>query len=125
MPNPLAPEWLDASVDANALVPGIWAQGVERDGSGQVTVQGISVSDLAHRFGTPLYVMDEDHARTQAIRVRQAFDAATAAAATSAKVYYASKAFLCTSVARLVADAGLLIDVASGCLLYTSDAADE
>lgn len=114
MPNPLAPEWLDASVDANALVPGIWASGVERDGAGQLSVQGISVSDLAHRFGTPLYVMDEDHARAQAIRVREAFDAAAAAASTTAKVYYASKAFLCTSIARLVVDAGLLIDVASG-----------
>lgn len=114
MPNPLAPEWLDASVDANALVPGIWANGVERDGSGQLSVQGITASDLAHNFGTPLYVMDEDHARARAEQVRAAFDAACTSIGTTAKVYYAGKAFLCTEVVRLVVDSGLYVDVASG-----------
>lgn len=113
MANPLAPEWLDASVDANALVPGIWANGVDRDGSGQLTVQGISVTDLAHRFSTPLYVMDEDHLRARALQVRSAFDVACVAAGTQAKVYYAGKAFLCTEVVRLVTDCGLYVDVAS------------
>ena len=76
MTNPLAPEWLDDSVDANALVPGIWADSVVRDGEGEITVGGVSASTLAHRFATPLYVVDENHARDRALRVRKAFDAA-------------------------------------------------
>ena len=112
--NPLAPEWLDASVDANALVPGIWSDSVIRDGEGEITVGGVSVSALAHRFSTPLYVVDEDHAKAQAVRVRKAFDAAFARVGTTAKVYYAGKAFLCTEVVRWVVDAGMYVDVASG-----------
>jgi diaminopimelate decarboxylase len=112
--NPLAPEWLDSSVDANALVPGIWADSVIRDGDGEITVGGVSVSALAHRFSTPLYVIDEGHAKARALRVRSAFDAAFARVGTSAKVYYAGKAFLCTEVVRWVVDAGMYVDVASG-----------
>lgn len=112
--NPLAPEWLDASVDANAIVPGIWADSVARDGSGEITVAGVAVSTLAHRFSTPLFVVDEDHAKARALRVRNAFDAAFERIGTSAKVYYAGKAFLCTEVVRWVVDAGLYVDVASG-----------
>ncbi len=114
MTNPLAPEWLDASVDANALVPGIWADSVVRDGEGEITVGGVSVTTLAHRFATPLYVVDETHARDRAVRVRKAFDAAAERIGTTAKVYYAGKAFLCTEVVRWVVDAGLYVDVASG-----------
>jgi diaminopimelate decarboxylase len=112
--NPLAPAWLDESVDANALVPGIWADSVVRDGSGEITVGGVTVSELAHRFSTPLYVVDEDHAKARARRVREAFDAALARVGSSAKVYYAGKAFLCTEVVRWVVDAGMYVDVASG-----------
>jgi diaminopimelate decarboxylase len=112
--NPLAPEWLDATVDANALVPAIWSDSVIRDGDGEITVGGVSVSALAHRFSTPLYVVDEDHAKARAVRVRAAFDAAFARVGTSAKVYYAGKAFLCTEVVRWVVDAGMFVDVASG-----------
>jgi diaminopimelate decarboxylase len=112
--NPLAPEWLDASVDANALVPGIWADSVLRDGEGEVTVAGVSATNLAHTFGTPLYVVDEQHAKARALRVRQAFDAAFERIGSKAKVYYAGKAFLCTEVVRWVSDAGLYVDVASG-----------
>jgi diaminopimelate decarboxylase len=112
--NPLAPEWLDSSVDANALVPGIWAESVIREGDGEITVGGVSVSALAHRFSTPLYVIDEGHAKARALRVRSAFDGAFARVGTSAKVYYAGKAFLCTEVVRWVVDAGMYVDVASG-----------
>jgi diaminopimelate decarboxylase len=112
--NPLAPEWLDASVDANALVPGIWADSVVRDGEGEVTVAGVSATNLAHTFGTPLYVVDEQHAKARALRVRTAFDAAFERIGSTAKVYYAGKAFLCTEVVRWVSNAGLYVDVASG-----------
>ena len=69
--NPLAPAWLDESVDANALVPGIWADAVSRDGSGEISIAGVSVSALAHRFSTPLYVIDEDHAKAREMLLTQ------------------------------------------------------
>jgi diaminopimelate decarboxylase len=48
------------------------------------------------------------------VRVRQAFDTAFDSIGTTAKVYYAGKAFLCTEVVRWVTEAGLGVDVASG-----------
>ncbi len=112
-PNPLAPSWLHVPDDANALVPGLWSRTVVRDGE-ELSVGGVRVSDLAARFGTPLYVVDEREARERAAEVRDALQTAFAEVGTAAKVYYAGKAFLSIEVARWMADAGLNIDVCSG-----------
>ncbi len=112
--NPLAPEWLRVPSDANALAPGVWSAGVTRDASGELAVAGVSASQLAERFGTPLYVFDEQFVRDQATRVREAFVREAARIGTTAQVYYAGKAFLSTEVVRWVTEAGLKIDVASG-----------
>jgi diaminopimelate decarboxylase len=112
--NPLAPLWLDASVDDNALVSGIWSENTARASSGEVNVAGVSVSSLAEEFGTPLYIVDESHARQRAETVRSAFEVALSNVSAKVKVYYAGKAFLCTEVVRWVAEAGLNVDVASG-----------
>jgi diaminopimelate decarboxylase len=112
--NPLAPAWLDAGVEANELVSGIWAQSVFRGQSGEIQITGLPVSEIASKFGTPVYVIDEQHVRTAALVVREVFGSAFRAVGTKAKVYYAGKAFLCTEVVRWVADAGLNVDVASG-----------
>jgi diaminopimelate decarboxylase len=61
--------------------------------------------DLARELGTPLFVYDEDHLRS---RCREA------AAAFGSRAVYASKAFLCRAMARLVHEEGLGIDVATG-----------
>ncbi|AXE54889.1 diaminopimelate decarboxylase [Aurantimicrobium sp. MWH-Uga1] len=112
--HPLAPTWLNADVDANELVDGVWASSVTRNSAGEVLVAGAHVSTLAQDFGTPLYVIDEAHARNRAVEVRNAFELVFTAIGTRAKVYYAGKAFLCTEVVRWVAEAGLNVDVASG-----------
>jgi diaminopimelate decarboxylase len=112
--NPLAPNWLNADVDDNALVSGIWADNVSRDSIGELQVAGLSISSLAQDFGTPVFVIDESHARHRAEQVRNAFDTALDSVGAKAKVYYAGKAFLCTEVVRWVAEAGLNVDVASG-----------
>lgn len=52
--------------------------------------------------------------RGRARRFRVAFDRAAAEHGTTAQVYYAGKAFLCTTVARWVVDEGLRIDVCTG-----------
>lgn len=112
--SPLAPGWLIQPDDANDIAPAIWPSSARRDAGGAVTIAGVALPDLAAEFGTPLYVVDEDELRARARAVRDAFREAFAAAGTSVEVYYAGKAFLCTTVARWVVEEGLRIDVASG-----------
>lgn len=111
--NPLAPSWLKVPDDPNALASGLWSRTVERD-AGELSVGGVTASDLAARFGTPLYVLDEQEARERAEEVRTAFTRAFHKAGSDATVYYAGKAFLSVEFARWMAEAGLNIDVCSG-----------
>jgi diaminopimelate decarboxylase len=69
---------------------------------------------LAEQFGTPLFVYDEDHLR-HACR--------EAVAAWGEGVAYATKAFLCTAMARLAYEEGMHLDVASGGELHVALAA--
>lgn len=112
--SPLAPGWLAHPDDANALAPAVWPASAERADDGAIRIAGASLTDLAAEFGTPLYVVDETEVRTRAAAVRDAFGSAFAEVGSSVHVYYAGKAFLCTTVARWVVEAGLRIDVASG-----------
>lgn len=73
---------------------------------GALSVGGCSVADIAAEYGTPVFVYDEEHLRA---RCRQAVEAFG-----HQQVVYATKAFLCKAMARLVYDEGLLLDVASG-----------
>ena len=72
------------------------------------------MQDLVAEFGTPLFVYDEAHLRA---RCREAVAAFPDGAA------YASKAFLCVAMARLVAEEGMEIDVATGGELHVALAA--
>ncbi len=114
LPNPLAPEWLALPADANTLHPGVWSRGASRDASGGIEVAGVSARTLAETFGTPLYVIDEADARARASDALAAFGREFARVGSSAKVYYAGKAFLSAEVARWVTGDGLHLDVASG-----------
>ncbi len=111
---PLVPEWLDVPQDANLLAADVWPESAARDESGELRIGGVGVAELRERFGTPLYVLDEDGVRARARRVRAAFDDAAARHGIQARVYYASKAFLSTEVVRWVTDEGLAVDVATG-----------
>jgi diaminopimelate decarboxylase len=98
------PSWLRQPVDANALVPQLWsATAVKSDGS--LVVGGVSIPDLVANVNTPAYVLDEADFRARARAFRDAF--------TAYDVYYAGKAFLCTTVARWIAEEGLCLDVCS------------
>jgi diaminopimelate decarboxylase len=112
--NPLAPAWLAVPVDANALPEHVWSRNARRTTSGELEIAGVSASALVAEFGTPVYVVDEADARSRAAGIREIFERELAAVGSTARVYYAGKAFLCTEVARWVTDAGLGIDVASG-----------
>ena len=60
----------------------------------------------SREHGTPAYVLDEQDFRARARAFREAFAAYD--------VFYAGKAFLCTAVARWVAEEGLSLDVCTG-----------
>jgi len=112
--NSLAPSWLPYPDDANDLASTVWSTNATRSAAGELTIAGVPASEIAATFGTPVYVLDEDDARSRAIAIRESFDAALASVGSSAKVYYAGKAFLSIQVARWMLDAGLNIDVCSG-----------
>jgi diaminopimelate decarboxylase len=91
-----------APKDLNALAAGIWPSSARRL-DGVLQLGGIAVPDLVARHGTPAFFMDEDDLRQRARAYATAFDAGD--------VYYAGKAFLCTTVARWIAEEGLGLDV--------------
>ncbi|HEX5510301.1 MAG TPA: diaminopimelate decarboxylase, partial [Actinomycetales bacterium] len=109
-----APSWLAVPEDPNALVPALWASGVHRAENGALSVAGVDVRDLAEEFGTPAYVLDENDFRTRARSFAHAFQDAFADACGGADVYYAGKAFLCTQVAKWIAEEGLRLDTCTG-----------
>ncbi len=94
------------AVELDALSPTVWPRGARRDDRGGVTLAGVDVRDLADRYGTPLFVVDEADFRARAAEFAAAFGARS--------VHYAAKAFLSVEVARWVADEGLSLDVCSG-----------
>ena len=85
------------------------------DDHGALTIGGLSVVELAAEFGTPLFVYDETHLRD---RCREAVDAFG-----HQQAIYATKAFLCTAMARLAYEEGMLLDVASGGEMHVALAA--
>ena len=84
------------------------------DNDGRLSVGGCDVLDLADEFGTPLFVYDEDHLRA---RCREAV------AAFPDGVAYATKAFLCTAMARLAVEEGMDLDVSTGGEIHVALAA--
>jgi diaminopimelate decarboxylase len=78
---------------------------------GSLGIGGCPAAELASEFGTPLFVYDEDHLRA---RCREAV------AAFGDGVSYATKAFLCLAMARLVHEEGMHLDVATGGELHVA-----
>jgi diaminopimelate decarboxylase len=99
------PTWLREPADVNALVPSLWSTTTRRAADGALEVGGVDLRDLAAAHGTPAYVLDVADFRSRARSFRDAF--------AGYDVYYAGKAFLCTSLARWIAEEGLSLDVCS------------
>jgi diaminopimelate decarboxylase len=94
---------------ANDLNPMIWPASAARNNEGEITVGGVTVSNLANQYGTPLYVFDEADVRQRARDYVSAFTVSDI----ETGVHYAGKAFITTKVAQWVNQEGLGIDVAS------------
>lgn len=83
---------------------------------GRLVVGGCFASELAEKYGTPLYVFDVNRAKNTAAAyvdvLRREYPDFT--------VCYASKAFCCAGIYSILAPLGLGADVVSGGELYTA-----
>ncbi|MBD2022187.1 diaminopimelate decarboxylase [Leptolyngbya sp. FACHB-36] len=80
-------------------------------------VGGCDVPDLVQKFGSPLYVLDEETLRSACRQYRDAFVQHYSG---ESQVLYASKAWNCLAICAIVASEGLGVDVVSGGELYTA-----
>jgi diaminopimelate decarboxylase len=78
----------------------------------ELSIAGITAKTLAQEFGTPTFFIDEADFRERALAWDKALK--DAFGANAGTVYYASKAFICTEVARWIKDIGIGIDVSTG-----------
>lgn len=104
----------DESLSPNQFLFPLTARANSQD---HLEIGGCDVVDLVRRFGSPLYILDEDTLRRACRQYREAF----------ARYYpgesqpiYASKAWNCLAVCAIVASEGLGIDVVSGGELLTA-----
>jgi diaminopimelate decarboxylase len=86
----------------------IFPPGSRIDDDGELVVGGCRLSELAATWGTPLYVVDEGAVRANVRR----FGGALAARRADSRMVFASKAFPCTAMYRLMASEGIGVDVA-------------
>jgi len=93
-----------------SLLPATAATGAE----GELTIGGVAVQALTQEFGTPLFIYDEAHLRARCREAVEAF---------GPEVAYASKAFLCTAMAKLAHEEGMRIDVSTAGELHVALAA--
>ncbi|MEZ0075926.1 diaminopimelate decarboxylase [Planotetraspora sp. GP83] len=84
---------------------GPWSGTTRFTADGGATVGGVPLTEIAARFGTPAYVLDETDVR---LRCR-----AYKAALPGAEITYAAKAFLCRAMASWMRSEGLGLDVCS------------
>jgi diaminopimelate decarboxylase len=88
---------------------GLFPPGTITAPDGGLRIGGCHVAELAERYGTPALLIDEGALRARARRYADGL----AARRPNSAVAFASKAFPCTAVYRLLAEEGLSIDVAS------------
>lgn len=85
-----------------------------------LSIAGCDAVLLAKKYGTPLYVMNEELIR---LRCKQLINAIKKYYNGNGRVMFASKAFMNKAICRLVYSEGLGVDVVSGGELYTALAA--
>ncbi|MEW1748119.1 diaminopimelate decarboxylase [Streptomyces angustmyceticus] len=89
---------------------GLFPPGTTTAPDGGLRIGGCPVTELAARHGTPALLVDEGALRDRAGRYADGL----AARRPDAMVAFASKAFPCTAVYRLLVEEGLGVDVAGG-----------
>ena len=87
------------------------------DDNGHLIIGGADAVDLAKKFGTPLYVLDEQHIRNMCRAYKRAIDEEYDG---NGMVLYASKALSCMAVYAIAKSEKIGVDVVSGGELYTA-----
>jgi diaminopimelate decarboxylase len=94
----------------------LFPPGSALEGDGTLLVGGCRADDLATEFGTPTLVVAEQALRDRA----RAYADALTARWPHGRVVFASKAFPCTAVQRVMVEEGLGLDVAGGGEILTA-----
>jgi diaminopimelate decarboxylase len=105
----------EAGVQTEALL-GLFPPGSGLDDDGTLVVGGCRLDAIAEEFGTPAIVVAEDALRRRARDYLAAFRGRWP----RSDVAFASKAFPCTAVQRVMVSEGLHIDVAGGGEILTA-----
>ncbi|MFJ6086270.1 diaminopimelate decarboxylase [Streptomyces sp. NPDC092369] len=95
----------DPSVARLADDLSVWPASTTEPHPGELSVGGVPLAELADRFGTPVYVLDEAEVRDRCRTYLHAFP--------DAEVLYAAKAFLCRAMVHWIEEEGLGLDVCS------------
>ena len=82
--------------------------------NGNLSIGGCDLVDLAHKYGTPLYVIDEETLRSICRDYKDAFKDYK-----NIKMMYASKALSNLAIATIIADEGFGFDTVSAGEFYT------
>ena len=90
--------------------------GSSTDADGMLIIGGCRVDDLAEEFGTPLLVVADEALRARA----REYVTELTSRWSNARVVFASKAFPCTAVKRVMVQEGLGLDVAGGGEILTA-----
>jgi diaminopimelate decarboxylase len=83
----------------------VWPASTRRAAQEELTVGGVALTEIAERFGTPVYLLDEDEVRNRCRAYKDAFP--------DTDILYAAKAFLCRAMATWIHQEGLGLDVSS------------
>lgn len=89
--------------------------------AGHLAIAGVDSVSLAKKYGTPLYVLDEDLIRERMDLYCRAVEAAFPA---GSRPYYAGKALCCKALCVMAREQGMGLDVVSSGELYTALAAN-
>ncbi|QUQ70328.1 diaminopimelate decarboxylase [Kutzneria sp. CA-103260] len=87
------------------LEPGIWPRSVCHGTDGDLLLGGVPLTQLAARFGTPAYLLDELTVRQHCREYRSALP--------DVEIAYAGKSMTSRGVLRWIAEEGLSLDVCS------------
>lgn len=82
--------------------------------NGNLSIGGCDTVELAEKYGTPLYVIDEETIRSVCRNYKKAFSSYN-----KVNMMYASKALCTSAISRLIASEGFGFDVVSAGEIYT------
>ena len=95
----------DSSVTTTADDLSLWPASTAEPEPGGPSVGGVPLAEIADRFGTPVYVLDEAEVRDRCRTYRDTFP--------DTEILYAAKAFLCRAMVHWMDEEGLGLDVCS------------